>query len=568
MDARVDNRSSTMLSPITNTSGRETTAGKLTALRIAPGLGMGRARVVGDILQCRGLARPIGEDEVERELSRIVVASEQTRAELKESARRVEEQFNSHLADIFRAHAMMLEGLLSSGEFAQELRSSLVSSSAAVRRVFRRWQEKFQSLTGETFQQRADDIADVGRKLLRHLEGEDAYGLTNLPAGSVLVVQRLLPSDVVSLSRRNTAAIVVESLGYGSHAALLAREKSIPTVADVPGVLDRVHDGDEVLVDASRGEVFIAPDATKRAEFEARLQTHHAALVHCKGSCHAPALTLDGEQVTVEANLSAYEDAELALDNGADGVGLFRIEQLYLARELPPTEDELLEALRAVTSVLRDKPLTIRLLDIGGDKPLPFVRLPAEGNPLLGIRGVRVLLEYPQLARTQLAALLRLSQEQSVRVLVPMVTLEDDIRIIRELFESMCSELRIRQRPPFGAMVETPAAALSVPTIAKHVDFLSVGTNDLTQYTLAVGRDDPTVNRYFQDDHAALLRLLGIIVHDAGETPLTLCGELAGREEMIPQLLALGFRSLSVAPPLIPGTKELIRSLRLAAGAG
>ena len=535
----------------------------LSGSRIATGLGRGSAWVVGDRLECRGEAHQIEPHEVEREWSRIQVAFDQTRAELREAARRVAEQFNAHLADIFRAHEMMLDSLLSSTEFVQELQGSLVNAEAVVRRVFRRWQEKFHSLRGDTFQQRADDLADLGRKVLRHLEGVDADRLQSIPAGSVLVLRRLLPSDVVALSRRAVAAVVVESLGQGSHAALLVREKGIPTVADFPGVLERIGDGDEVLVDAYRGEVILAPGGETRAAFHERLTHYHATLARCKGACRQPARTLDGEMVKVEANLSASDEVELALDNGADGVGLFRIEQLYLARELPPTEAELLDELRTVTAPLRDKPLTIRLLDIGGDKPVPFLRLPAEANPLLGKRGVRLLLDYPQLAQTQLAALLRLSQEQPLRVLVPMVTLEEDIQAMRGLFEGMCTELGLPQRPAFGAMIETPAAALSVPAIAKHVDFLCIGTNDLTQYTLAAGRDDPTVTRYFRDTHSSLLQLLGIIVADADKMPLTLCGELAGREEMLPQLLALGFRSFSVAPPLIPGMKALIRSVRI-----
>jgi len=535
----------------------------LTGVRIASGLAIGSAWVVGDRLECRGDAHPITPPEVEREWGRIRVAFDQTRAELQAAARRITEQFNAQLADIFRAHEMMLDGLLSSTEFLQELQGSLVNAEAVVRRIFRRWQEKFHSLPGETFHQRADDLADLGRKVLRHLEGKDADRLQNLPAGSVLVLQHLLPSDVVALSRREVAAIVVESLGHGSHAALLAREKSLPTVADFPGILERIGDGEEVLVDAYRGEIILAPEENTRAAFHERLQHYHATLARCKGACRQPARTLDGEVVQVEANLGAADEVEFALDNGADGVGLFRIEQLYLARALPPTAAELLDELRAITSPLRDKPLTIRLLDIGGDKPVPFLRLPPEANPLLGKRGVRLLLEYPQLVQTQLAALLRLSQEQPLRVLVPMVTLEEDIQAMRGLFEGMCTELGMQQRPAFGAMIETPAAALSVPAIAQHVDFLCVGTNDLTQYTLAAGRDDPTVTRYFRDTHSSLLRLLGIIIADAGEMSLTLCGELAGREEMLPQLLALGFRSFSVAPPLIPGTKALIRSVRI-----
>jgi len=536
---------------------------KITGSRIAPGLAMGSAWFVGHTPEWRHAVRRIEEHEVEAELRRIQTAFDETRAELREAARRVEEQFSAELAHIFRAHEMMLEGMLASQEFRQELQVSLINAEAAARRVFLRWQDKFRSLKGENFQQRADDIADVGRKVLRHLEGEDTDRLKDLPAGSVLVLRRLLPSDVVSLSGRQVAAIVVESLGQGSHAALLAREKSIPTVANLPGLFERLRDGDELLVDATHGEIVIAPDDDTRAEFQERLRRRQATLTYLIGACHEPAHTLDGALVTVEANLGTYDDVALALDNGADGVGLFRIEQLYLGRDLPPTRDELFDALRVIATSFRDKPLTIRLLDIGGDKAVSFLTLPTEANPALGQRGVRLLLEYPQLAQTQIDALLRLAQEQPVRVLVPMVTLEEDIEAIRKLFEARSSELGLRQRPAFGAMIETPAAALNVPAIAKHVDFLCVGTNDLTQYTFAVGRDDPTVSRYFLDSHASLLRLLGIIVADAGAMPLTLCGELAGREEMIPQLLAIGFRSLSLAPTLIPGTKELIRSLRL-----
>jgi phosphoenolpyruvate-protein phosphotransferase len=525
---------------------------------------MGTAWLVGDSPELRLAVRQIAPHEVEPELQRIQVAFDLTRADLNESARRVEEQFSAELGQIFRAHAMMLEGILSSPEFAQELHTSLVNAEVAVRRVFRRWHEKFQSLQGESFRQRADDIADIGRKVLRHLEGKDSDRWKTLPAGSVLVVRRLLPSDVVSISQRQVAAIVVESLGHGSHAALLAREKSIPTVANFPSLLERLRDGDEVLVDAHRGEIIIAPDADTRAEFEERLRSRHATMAYLIGACHEPACTLDDVLVTVEANLGTYDDVALALNNGADGVGLFRIEELYLARDLPPTPAELLDALRPIAAPFRDKPLTIRLLDIGGDKPVVFLQLPAEANPALGQRGVRLLLEYPQLVQTQLVALLQLAQEQPIRILVPMVTLEDDIQMMRELFDTACTELGLQRRPAFGAMIETPAAALNVPAIAKHVDFLCVGTNDLTQYTLAVSRDDPTVSRYFVDHHASVLRLLGIVVADAGALPLTLCGELAGREEMLPQLLAIGFRSLSVAPTLIPGIKELIRSLRIA----
>jgi phosphoenolpyruvate-protein kinase (PTS system EI component) len=242
-----------------------------------------------------------------------------------------------------------------------------------------------------------------------------------------------------------------------------------------------------------------------------------------------------------------------------------RIEQLYFARPSPPTEEELFTELERLISPLGNRRVTIRLLDIGGDKPLPYLGMPPSPNPTLGRRGVRLLLDYAQLVRTQMGAILRLAQGHPVQVLIPMVTLEDDIRRMRETFDALCAERKLKAPPALGAMVETPAAALALPTLARYVDFFSVGTNDLTQYTLAASRDDAAVNDYYLDSHESILRLLGIILADATGRPVSLCGELAGREAMVPRLLEMGFRSLSIAPSLIPTTKALIRTIRLVA---
>ena len=523
---------------------------------------MGTVSLVGDILELPRPPQPATTRDADAEWTRLEAAFAATRHDLAEAVVRLEREVGSGIADVFRAHQMMLDGISSSGDLAKEIRGSDLDAAGAVRRVFRSRTRKFEGLPDPTLQQRGDDVADLGRRLLRHLEGDDPYRLARVPEGAVVAARRLLPSDVIALAERRVAALLVESIGQASHAALLAREKSIPTVA-ISGILEHVREGDEVLVDAYRGDVVIGADAAARAEFELRVLEYQARLTRCRITCHQAARTLDGVLVRVEANLGTRRDVEVVLGNGADGVGLFRIEQLYLGRELPPTEDELYEEMQAIASPLRDKPLTIRLLDVGGDKPLPFLRPPSEANPSLGLRGIRLLLRHPALLRTQLAAFVRLSREQDVRVLVPMVTLEDDIRTTRQLFEEVCAALHVETRPAFGAMIETPAAALAIPAIAQHVDFLSVGTNDLTQYMFAAGRDDPNVNGYFQDAHPSLLRLLEIIVDDAADLPLTLCGELAGREELLPRLLAIGFRSFSIAPPLIPGTKDRIRAVRI-----
>jgi phosphoenolpyruvate-protein phosphotransferase len=539
----------------------------LTGRGIAPGLAMGPAWVVSDPLHWGGPTTSVGEDGVENELTRLRHSFEGTLTELGQYAQRIEEEFDAALAGIFRAHGEMLRSLFASGEIERELRESLLTAEAAVGRVLQRWYRKFEAVENQALRQRADDVLDLGRNIIRRLRGEHGVGPAAAPEGSVLVAQHLLPSEVVLLPRSRVAAVVVEALGQGSHAALLAREKGVPTVAGIPGILSRVGSGTELLVDGSRGTLVVAPREATRAEFQGRIATWRAALVRCRAACHQPARTLDGRRIDVEANVGVADDVGLALDNGADGVGLLRIEQLYFARPGPPTEEELWTELERLVSPLGNRRVTIRLLDIGGDKPLPYLRTPPSPNPTLGRRGVRLLLDYAQLVRTQMGAILRLAQEHPVRVLIPMVTLEDDVRRMRETFDALCAERKIKAAPAFGAMVETPAAALAIPTLAGYVDFFSVGTNDLTQYTLAASRDDASVNDYYLDSHESILRLLGIILADAAGRPVSLCGELAGREAMVPRLLGMGFRSLSIAPSLIPTTKALIRTLRLAPAA-
>jgi phosphoenolpyruvate-protein phosphotransferase len=535
----------------------------LTGRSIAPGLAMGPAWIVRDPLRWDGPARSIGKDDIEKELIRLRHSFEETLAELDQYAQRIEGEFDAALAGIFRAHGQMLRSLLASGEFELELRENMLVAEAVVGRVLQRWYRKIVAIEDPTLRQRADDVLDLGRNIIRRLRGEPGAGFQAVPEGSILVVQQLLPSDLVLMPRPRVAALVVEALGQGSHAALLAREKGIPTMAGFPGLLSRIGSGTELLVDGFRGTLVVAPRETTQTEFRVRIAQWQAARVRCQATCHQPARTLDGHQIDVQANVGIAEDMELALDNGADGIGLLRIEQLYFSRPSPPTEQELASELERVVAPLGKRQVTIRLLDIGGDKPLPYLDLPPTPNPTLGRRGVRLLLDYAQLVRTQLGAILRLVQEHAVRVLIPMVTLEDDVRRMRETFDALCAERKIRTPPAFGAMVETPAAALAIPTLARYVDFFSVGTNDLTQYTLAASRDDASVNDYYLDSHDSILRLLGIILADAAGRPVSLCGELAGREAMVPRLLEMGFRSLSIAPSLIPTTKALIRTIRL-----
>jgi len=321
-----------------------------------------------------------------------------------------------------------------------------------------------------------------------------------------------------------------------------------------------VSAGELLLVDGSSGTVVVTPDDETKARFRQRMRRRESFADKARQLCHEPANTKEGTRVEVAANIGCREDAVLAADNGADAVGLYRLENLLLSRKVLPSETELFEDMKHTLEPFQNRTSTLRLLDVGGDKNIPELDLPSESNPFLGRRGVRLLLEYPDLLRTQLRVFLRLAQEQAIRILVPMVTLAEEMERIREYAEDTAAELGLQRPPPVGAMIETPAAALCLDEITAYADFLSIGTNDLTQYTMVAGRENPLVEHYFQESHPAVLRLLKLIREDAGDTPLSVCGELASREDIIPILLDLKIRSLSVAPPSVPVVKERVRN--------
>jgi phosphoenolpyruvate-protein phosphotransferase len=489
--------------------------------------------------------------------------------DLRVSARRIESDTNTKLADIFGAHQAMLEDPSLREEIHNLISEELINASRAVAKVFRAWERRFRELPEDIHRRAADDVADLGRRLLREMAGVKTTALEKIPAGRVLVARRLLPSDTVALPRRTVAGIVLEFGGQGSHAALFAEAMGIPTVGQVPRVLEQIAPDTLLVVDGTRGEVMTDPAPSTQMRYTAEIVTANADVARVMHTAAQPARTRDGVRVNVMANVGCREDISAAAENGADGVGLYRLEQFYLACKWPPTAAQLLGELTEAFAPMKGKPVTIRLLDLGGDKPLPFLKLPSEDNPFLGQRGVRLLLEYPELLESQLNALLQFTAEHDVRILVPMVTVAQDMIRVRSLLASVALKRGgDGNLPPMGAMIETPAAALCVQDITPHADFLSIGTNDLTQYTMAACRENPLVNDYFTEDHPAVLRLVRFTAEDSGGVPVAVCGELARRAELIPTLLRLGIRHLSVAPRLVPGIKESVRQITTQAEVG
>lgn len=427
---------------------------------LAPGLAIGKAFVYRDELHQDFAHDEMRHESVEGEYARVEAARIDVLKDLDEAVRRIESDLDSEHADIFRAQGDVLRDSFFMGEIKAKLERKLAGAAQTVKEVLTRLERDFREAKDPVFQQRAEDIADIARRLLRTLSGAQRPTLAELPEGSVVIAERLLPSDTVLLSRRTTAAVVVEHGGPLSHAALLTREMGIPAVGQVPDLLELVVAGTRLLVDGSAGKVVVDPDDAQALAFEARMRAHQRLIAHAHRRRSEPAETREGIRVQVWANIGTREDAVLAADSGAEGVGLYRIESLYLPREMPPTESELLDDLRDTLAPIQDKPVTVRLLDVGADKKPAFLGLAPEPNPSLGRRGVRLLMEYPDLLSIQLRALLRLSQEMELSISVPMVTLLEEFHGVRWMLKATAEELGIGKLPALGAMIETPSAAL------------------------------------------------------------------------------------------------------------
>ena len=528
---------------------------------VSPGLAKGKAFIYIDVLKRDSTLYKIDAAQVDEEKARIDKAIDDVRQSLTIDAKQIESQLGKRAADIFLAQETMLLDPSVVEELKKTLEAERINAEQVVRTVFRLLAGRFRGLNDEVLRERGDDIDDLSRRLLLALAGIHAHSLENLPANTVLVARQLLPSDTVFLSRSNTVAVVAEFAGRAAHAALLARELGIPCVGGVPKLLETVHTGDIVLVNGTEGKVVINPESRAMQEYEDALnevRKRNESLA--QGRRIGRTITLDGIEISVMANVRSREDVELAMKCGSDGIGLFRTEPFFLSSKHFPSDREFAEFLLDSLRPAQGKYVDVRLLDIGADKNPIYVHLPPEPDPFLGRRGVRVLLEYPDLLDAQLRALLEVSQQFRIGVLIPMVTTESDVIQVAELLHSLADEMGIHALPRIGAMIETPAAALSIPSLKKHVDFFSIGSNDLTQYTMAAGRENPMVTQYFIDDHPTILRLIELVVEESGDTPVSLCGELAGRIDVMPSVLRTGLRSLSVPASMVPDVKNAIRN--------
>ena len=538
----------------------------LTGRGVAPGMAKGTAFVYVDVLQRDADRYRLDPAQIGEEQHRIELAIADVREGLTIDASHIEDKLGKHSAEIFLAQEAILLDPSVVADLEKTLQAECINADQVVRAVFRRLTSRFREMNDKVVRDRGDDIEDLSRRLLRSLAGIHAHSLENLPANTVLVARRLLPSDTVFLSRASTVAVLAEFAGPAAHASLLARELGIPCVGDLPTLFETIHTGDLVLVNGNTGTAVVHPDAPTLELFERTVtEVRQRKTVLLQDSHAERTLTLDGCELTVMANVRSREEVQLAMDCGADGIGLFRTEPFFLKAKHFPSDKVFAEFLVESLRPARGKQINIRLLDIGADKNPPYLHLPPEHDPFLGRRGVRVLREFPDLLDAQLRAALEVSRQFRIGVLIPMVTTVSDVTHVVTRLREVAAELGLQELPRIGAMIETPAAALSIGALKEHVDFFSIGSNDLTQYTMAAGRENPLVTNYFLDDHPAVLRLIELVVSEAGAASVSLCGELAGRISALPRLLQTGLRSLSVSAALVPEVKNAIRRQSLTA---
>lgn len=530
----------------------------------APGLARGNAYLHRDILEIepRRANGPGWHLDTDGELKRVDAAFARVRGDLLLSARRAEKKIGRELAEIFEAQEAMLQDALLQEEIRRKIEES-IRTDVAVRQVFRWWEQRFHDLDDPYLRERADDVADLARRVLRSLAGVERHSLERLPRGSVLVARRVMPSEIVQLQPDRVRAILVEEGGTRSHCALLARGLGIPKVVQVEGLLSAIRGGEPVLVDGEEGLVVLSPSKEVERGFRRRLNDSRLSAKVARREAQRPAVIADGREIEVLANITGRVDAEAAVEHGADGVGLFRVESIYLRAAVLPSEEDLFESIAETLEPFEGRPVTVRLLDAGGDKVVPCLNLSLEADPYLGRRGVRLLFDYPKLLSSQLRALIRLAGEFDLRILIPMVTDLSDVVEVRSALRQCIADLGVPSCPPLGAMIETPAAALFAEEICSEVDFVSIGTNDLTQYVMAAARGNPLVSRYYQEKHPAVMKMVRLACEGAAAAgkPVSVCGALAAWEDCVPLLVEAGVTSLSVAPPLIPGVKSAVRKI-------
>ena len=533
----------------------------------SPGVALGKALVVEHselVIEKKSI------DNVEAEIAKLEDAVAVSKEELVKVKEKASEELGAEEAEIFEAHLLVLEDPELIGSAIDKIKTESVNAEYALNEIKEMFVSMFESMDNEYMKERAADIKDVTNRILRHILGIKVVDLSALSEEVVLIAHDLTPSDTATMNKKMVLGFLTDIGGRTSHTAIMSRTLEIAAIVGLNDITSKVKDGDFVVFNGDTGEVIVNPDEetiNKYTELKAKYEDERKALQLLKGK---PSVTLDGKHVELAGNIGTPNDIEGLIKNDAEGVGLYRTEFLYMDKEDAfPTEEEQYEAYKAVLEGMDNKPIVIRTLDIGGDKDLPYFEMESEMNPFLGYRAIRICLDRKDIFKTQLRALYRASVHGRLRIMFPMISSLEELLQAKEVVKEVLAELdsegvAYAKDVEIGMMIEVPSAAVISDVLAKHVDFFSIGTNDLIQYTCAVDRMNQKISYLYNQFNPAVLRLIKTVIDNAHKEGkwAGMCGESAGDQKMIPILLGMGLDEFSMSPISILPARKLITSVK------
>jgi len=502
------------------------------------------------------------------EVNRFKKALDVCKNEIEEIYLKTLKNIGEKEAQIFKSHEMILEDETFISEVEMKINSEKINAEYALNETSNIYIKMFENIKDEYLRERAEDIKDIMTRILRILLGIKIIDFTKMDMNSIIVAEDLTPSDTAQLDKSKVAAMITETGGKTSHAAIMARVMGIPTVVGIEGILEKVKTDDTIVCDGRTGKVIINPGEKQKKYYMNKKNNEIKINKELKKQIGLPTVTKDGFKVEISSNIGTPNDVALAIENDAEGIGLFRSEFIFMNRHCQPSEEEQFEEYKEVLVKMGNKPVIIRTLDIGGDKEVPYIKIPKEMNPFLGYRAIRLCLGNTDIFRTQLKAILRASIFGNAKIMFPMISTMKELKDAKKILEEEKQELRnagiaFKEDIQIGIMIEIPSAAIISDLLAKEVDFFSIGTNDLIQYTMAVDRMNSKLSHLYSQYHPALLRLIKSIIknaHEAGKW-VGMCGEAAGDPKLIPVFIGMGLDEFSMNAPSILSSRYIIRGL-------